>query len=76
MNSLQWLQKVGWRRKVAMNLCPLTWCTRRRMAPRRRANPAPSLNSRPRAARAPPPAPAPAPAPGTLTARHHNKHYS
>lgn len=46
MNSRQWEQKVGWRRKVAMNLCPLTWCTRRRMAPRRRANPAPSLNSR------------------------------
>lgn len=53
MNSRQWEQKVGCLRKVAMNLCPLTWCTRRRMAPRRLAKPAPSLNSRPRLAPAP-----------------------
>ena len=36
INSRQCEQKVGWRRKVAMNLWPLTWWTRLRMAPRRR----------------------------------------
>ena len=35
MNSLQWAQNVGCRRKVAMNLCPLIWCTFLRIAPRR-----------------------------------------
>lgn len=33
MNSLQWKQKVGWRRKVDMNLCPLTWWILRLTAP-------------------------------------------
>ncbi len=34
INSLQWPQKVGWRKKRATNLCPLTMCTLRRfMAP-------------------------------------------
>ena len=33
LRSLQWKQKVGWRRKVDMNLCPLTWWMRRRTAP-------------------------------------------
>lgn len=45
MNSRQCEQNVGWRRKVAINLCPLTWWTRLRMAPRRRLRPARSLNS-------------------------------
>lgn len=45
INSRQWEQKVGWRRKVAINLCPFTWCTRRRMAPRRLLKPCRSLNS-------------------------------
>lgn len=36
INSRQCEQNVGWRRKVAINLCPLTWWTRRLMAPRRR----------------------------------------
>lgn len=46
IKSRQWEQNVGCRKKVAMNLCPLTWWTRRRMAPRRRFNPWRSLNSR------------------------------
>lgn len=33
INSLQWKQKVGWRRYVDMNLCPLTWWILRRTAP-------------------------------------------
>lgn len=33
MNSLQWKQKVGCRRKVDMNLCPLTWWILRLTAP-------------------------------------------
>lgn len=33
MNSLQWKQKVGCRRKVDMNLCPLTWWILRFTAP-------------------------------------------
>ena len=36
IKSRQSEQKVGWRRRVAMNLCPLTWCTLLRIAPRRR----------------------------------------
>ncbi len=40
-------QKVGWRKNVVMNLCPLTWCTRRRSAPRRWcSSPFFSLNTR------------------------------
>ena len=35
MKSLQCEQKVGCRKKVAMNLCELTWWTRRFIAPRR-----------------------------------------
>lgn len=46
INSRQWEQKVGWRRNVAMNLWPFTWCTRLLMAPRLRLNPCLSLNSR------------------------------
>ena len=46
IKSLQWEQNVGCRKNVAMNLCPLTWWTRRRMAPRRRFKPWRSLNSR------------------------------
>lgn len=33
MNSLQWKQKVGCRRNVDMNLCPLTWWILRLTAP-------------------------------------------
>jgi len=29
MKSLQMEQKVGWRKNVAINLWPLTWCIRR-----------------------------------------------
>jgi hypothetical protein len=46
INSRQWEQKVGWRRNVAMNLWPFTWCTRRLMAPRLLFKPCLSLNSR------------------------------
>lgn len=35
MKSRQWAQKVGWRKIVAINLCPFTWWTMRRIAPRR-----------------------------------------
>ena len=35
MNSRQMEQNVGCLKNVAMNLCPLTWCTRRFRAPRR-----------------------------------------
>lgn len=35
MNSLQWKQKVGCRRYVDMNLCPLTWWILRLTAPLR-----------------------------------------
>ena len=35
MNSRQMEQKVGCLKNVAMNLWPLTWCTRRFSAPRR-----------------------------------------
>lgn len=46
IKSRQCEQKVGCRRKVAMNLWPLTWCTLRRIAPRLRLKPWRSLNSR------------------------------
>jgi len=35
MKSLQMEQKVGWRKNVAMNLWPLTWCILRLHALRR-----------------------------------------
>lgn len=35
INSLQWKQKVGCRRNVDMNLCPLTWWILRLTAPLR-----------------------------------------
>lgn len=39
-------QNVGWRSMVAINLCPFTWWTRRRIAPRRRlSRPSFSLNT-------------------------------
>lgn len=47
MNSRQCEQNVGCLKNVAMNLCPLTWWTRLRIAPRRLLKPARSLNSRP-----------------------------
>lgn len=45
INSLQCEQKVGCRRNVAMNLCPFTWWTRRRIAPRRFLSNPCSLNA-------------------------------
>jgi len=33
MKSRHIEQNVGWRKYVAINLCPFTWCTRRRIAP-------------------------------------------
>lgn len=44
IKSLHSEQNVGCRNAVAINLCPLTWWTRRRIAPRRRMISKPSFS--------------------------------